>query len=99
VRTSDLYPTPTRIELLQDVSAGLIVAEPSSETIWRDERLAGFYDPFTATRTRVTAKARELEDAEWIQLGGSYTYRLTDQGRELLTRNTRPQSAPGGEVR
>ena len=82
---SDLRPTPTRVELLQDVANGLIVAEPSTETIWRDERLAGFYDPFTATRTRVTSKARELEVAEWIELGGRYTYRLTDKGRELLS--------------
>lgn len=93
---SDLYPTPTRLGLLADVGNGLIVAEPSSETIWRDERLGGFCDPMTATRTRVTAKARELEEAEWIELGGQYTYRLTNQGRELLARNTRPQAASGG---
>jgi hypothetical protein len=82
--SSSLYPTPTRVNLLQDVADGLIMAEPSSETIWRDERLAGFYDPFTATRTRVTAKARELEEVEWIQLGAAYAYRLTDEGRAVL---------------
>lgn len=82
--TADLYPTPTRLALLQDVADGLIVCELRSETIWRDERLAGIYDPLTATRARVTAKARELEDAEWIELGGQYTYRLTQAGRDLL---------------
>jgi hypothetical protein len=96
VDNSDLYPTPTRLGLLSDVGNGLIVAEPSSETIWRDERLGGFHDPFTATRTRVTAKARELEEAEWIELSGRYTYRLTDRGRDLLVRASRPHS-PGGD--
>jgi hypothetical protein len=79
-----LYPTPTRIALLQDVGDGLIVAERQSETIWRDERLAGFYNPLTATRTRVTAKVHELEEEEWVELGGHYTYRLTKAGRDQL---------------
>jgi hypothetical protein len=79
-----LHPTPTRLDLLQDVKDGLVVASPSSEIVWRDERLAGIYDPLTATRTRVTARVRELEEAEWIQLGKNCAYRLTDAGRDLL---------------
>lgn len=81
---SDLYPTKTRVQLLMDVADGLVVADARSETIWRDETLAGFYDPLTATRAKVTARARELEDAEWIQLGRNYTYKLTDAGRAVL---------------
>jgi hypothetical protein len=81
---TEIAVTEARRLLLQDVADGLVVAEPSSETIWRDERLAGFYDPFTATRTKVTARARELEEAEWIQLGGRYVYRLTEKGSRIL---------------
>lgn len=81
---ADLYPTQTRLALLQDVKDGLIVADVRSEDVWRDERLAGIYDPMTATRTKVTARVRELEEAELIQLGGNYIYRLTDTGRAVL---------------
>ncbi|HEX5543648.1 MAG TPA: hypothetical protein VFX60_19195 [Micromonospora sp.] len=85
---SSLQPTLPRVVLLSDVSNGLIVAEPSSETIWRDERLSGFYDPFTATRTKITARARELEQAGWIKPGPNNTYQLTDEGKAILAART-----------
>ncbi|GIM88856.1 hypothetical protein [Paractinoplanes toevensis] len=81
---TDLHPTRTRLDLLQDAKDGLIVADRRGDVVWRDERLAGIYNPITATRTKVTARARELEQAEWIVLGGSGSYNLTDAGREIL---------------
>lgn len=83
----DLYPTKTRLDLLQDVKDGLICTDGAA--IWRDERLAGIYDPITATRTKVTSRAHELEQAGWIKRVDTYSYRITDAGREVLAGGAR----------
>jgi hypothetical protein len=80
---SALYPTKTRRALLRDVADGLIVAEGAE--VYRDERLAGFYDPLTAERTKVTARIREMEGTVgWVAVFSDRVYRLTDAGRAVL---------------
>lgn len=87
----NLHPTPTRLALLRDVADGLVMEDPATEVIWRDDRLGGFYDPNTATCTRVTAKVRELENAGWVELGNLATYRLTETGKRILAETEQHQ--------
>lgn len=90
---TDLYPTKTRRALLQDIADGLVVFDENG-VAWRDERLAAFYDPFTATRTRVAARFQEVVAAGWATSGGrrqgSDEERravLTEAGRTVLSRS------------
>lgn len=71
--TGDLYPTKTRLQLLDDVDVGFV---------------CGFEDDVFNTRgtrsVKVTAQMRELERAGWVERPeGSAYYRLTDAGRVI----------------
>lgn len=80
---SDLYPTPSRVALLQDIADGLVVEADTAA--WRDEALAAFYDPFTATRTKVTARVREMVAAGWVEHDtATGMYWPTDAGRAVI---------------
>lgn len=85
--TVDLYPTPSRIKLLDAVRLGLILDDPrDGHTYWAEfEGLAPY---------RVDARVREAERAGWIELdqATAINWRLTAAGTEVLRR------ARGGEA-
>ena len=77
----DLYPTKTRLVLLQDVGAGRVMSDvlAESDVIWLyPDAPVSWRDP-----VKVTARIREMERAGWVreELG---TWVLTDVGWKVL---------------
>ena len=73
-----LYPTKTRLALLQAVADGKAHVETSPP-----------YDSYAAGMGKVTARCEEMYRAGWIEQGGEFgafvrNYRLTNLGREVL---------------
>lgn len=74
----DLYPTPSRVELLADIDAGRVQTH-NDNTIWQHEHpLQGTY------RWKVTAKVRELAAAGWVYETKAREWHLTEAGRAVL---------------
>lgn len=73
---ADLHPTPSRLGLLADVADHIVTTD--QDVIWLDPSPPGGF-----TRTRVTARIRELETAGWVEDRGD-RWVLTDRGQELL---------------
>jgi hypothetical protein len=78
----DLYPTPTRVNLLRDVDEGRVFTDvtaehdrvvlvPNAPTEWQTQRL-------------VTVRMAEVERAGWVEEYDAAMWRLTDKGREIL---------------
>lgn len=78
----DLYPTPTRRDLLREVA---------DERIIRGHGGGSFH---RRTHNTVTARIAEMDQAGWVELGppepgsGARPWRLTDTGRAVLHRAT-----------
>ena len=72
-----LYPTKTRLALLQAVADGQVTAEKSPP-----------YDSYMDRGGKVTARCEQLYRAGWIVLGQYRTFtrlwELTAQGRQIL---------------
>ncbi len=68
---SDLYPTKTRVALLEHVETG---------RVFRD--VIG--DDYISADRKVNARIVEVERAGWVQLDKTDTWRLTDAGRAVL---------------
>lgn len=80
----DLYPTPTRLEMLRDAAAGYVAQFRANNKApirdWRTDR-------------RVTARVRKLVDAGWLARDEAddgtlfAKFRPTDAGRAVLDAN------------
>lgn len=76
----DLYPTKTRLALLQAVAADLVIEGLTEEThghTWLTDEI----DP----PRKVSARVTELHRAGWVELDYAQAFwRLTDEGRRVL---------------
>lgn len=85
---SDLYPTRTRLALLQDVDDGQVVFAPGQ---------GGVLNLATTPPTQVVSATAEMRRAGWIDVDldegadvlGSYPYAVTDTGRAVLAGGAR----------
>lgn len=77
--TGDLYPTPTRLDLLDQVDAGRVY----------HAELGGDFVGDGANLLRVTVRLAELEAAGWVERPALSAYwRLTDAGRVIRDRRS-----------
>lgn len=83
---ADLHSTPTRLALLREVDAGLVIRDRDGD--WLD------HDP---QWIRVAGRVAELEAAGWVELGTSRPgghitpWRLSKAGRAVLDANSAPR--------
>lgn len=79
-----LYPTKTRLALLQAVADGEVWQNLNGESIETASHVVGVSDPIC----RVTAAIAEQQKAGWVHLVelkyGAKQWQITDAGREQL---------------
>lgn len=77
----DLFPTKTRLALLDDVANGQVLTDITED----DDVILLFPNAPTEwqSRVRVTARIRELERAGWIH-EDTHSWRLTAAGHTVL---------------
>lgn len=75
---SELYPTPTRIQLLRDVQDGRVLFRGGDS--WCEWQVEGRHP------TKVTFTVKQVAAAGWIQRQPATPFRwdLTDAGRQIL---------------
>lgn len=76
---ADLFPTKTRLDLLEAVRDGLVLTHPM------DEEIYPLQDPDPPHC--VTERMRQMYRAKWVEPqeeSGSLAWELTDAGRETL---------------
>lgn len=79
---SDLYPTPTRIQLLRDVANSQVFTDLTAD--YTRIVLAPNAPAEWQTQQTVTKRVEELEKAGWIEEINNVDWHLTDKGREIL---------------
>lgn len=79
---TDLYPTKTRLALLEAVNAGAVLEGISEST--EGHTWLTFDDGTPAVK--VTERIRDVFRAGWVWLNEPPVWRLTDLGREVLER-------------
>lgn len=83
--TADLYPTPTRLRLLDQIANSQVATDitedgdviwlwPDAPTSWQD-------------RVKVTARVRELETAGWAEQSHGMWWIPTDTGYAVLRKS------------
>jgi hypothetical protein len=78
----NLYPTPTRIQLLRDIANAQVFTDLTADTA--RVVLCPYAPTEWQTQQTVTKRVQELESAGWVAETDGADWVLTDAGREIL---------------